>query len=159
MIEFCSATAVWCYSGMLLVPICWMLLCNRRARFSPQALLFPDLAQNPLQIIRWFILRWQVEVTFQEARAYRTILDRDPAGCATRPARSFSSTAGTASPTRCLRTLSRPCGGRSGAQRVYSHPSANTKQHPHRLLQRCLTYPLLCRRNGYTRDQRAGCCT
>ena len=27
-------------------------------------------ARDPLQIIRWFILRWQVEVTFQEARAH-----------------------------------------------------------------------------------------
>jgi hypothetical protein len=33
-------------------------------------LLCTDPRQAPLQIIRWFILRWQVEVTFQEARAH-----------------------------------------------------------------------------------------
>lgn len=39
-------------------------------RFSPQALLCTDPTQDPLQIIRWLILHWQVEVTFQEARAH-----------------------------------------------------------------------------------------
>jgi hypothetical protein len=39
-------------------------------RFSPQALLCTDPTRDPLQIIRWFILRWQVEVPFQEARAH-----------------------------------------------------------------------------------------
>ena len=29
-----------------------------------------DPTRDPVQIIRWFILRWQVEVTFQEARAH-----------------------------------------------------------------------------------------
>jgi hypothetical protein len=35
-----------------------------------QALLCTDPARDPLQIIRWFMLHWQVEVTFQEARAH-----------------------------------------------------------------------------------------
>ena len=69
-IEFCSATAVWRHGGMPVVPIRWVLLRDPRGRFSPQALLCTDPARDPLQIIRWFILRWQVEVTFQEARAH-----------------------------------------------------------------------------------------
>ena len=47
-----------------------MLLRDPLGRFSPQALLCTDPARDPVQIIRWFILRWQVEVTFQEARAH-----------------------------------------------------------------------------------------
>jgi hypothetical protein len=47
-----------------------VLLRDPRGRFDPQALLCTDLAQEPLQIIRWFILRWQIEVTFQEVRAH-----------------------------------------------------------------------------------------
>jgi hypothetical protein len=70
VIEFCSATAVWRHSGKPIVPIRWVLLRDPKARFSPQALLCTDLTRDPLQIIRWFILRWQVEVTFQEARAH-----------------------------------------------------------------------------------------
>jgi len=70
VVEFCSATAVWCHSGRPVVPIRWVLLRDPRGRFDPQALLCTDLAQEPLQIIRWFILRWQIEVTFQEVRAH-----------------------------------------------------------------------------------------
>ena len=70
VIEFCSATAVWCHSAKPVVPIRWVLLRDPLGRFSPQALLCTDPTRDPLQIIRWFILRWQIEVTFQEARAH-----------------------------------------------------------------------------------------
>src|ERR671916_34323 len=68
-IEFCSGTAVWRHGGVPIGPIRWVLLRDPLGRFSPQALLCTDSARDPLQIIRWFVLRWQVEVTFQEARA------------------------------------------------------------------------------------------
>jgi hypothetical protein len=107
-IEFCSATAVWRHGGMPIVPIRWVLLRDPLGRFSPQALLCTHPTRDPLQITRWFILRWQVEVTFQEARPsgcrdpaamvrsrrgphhallVRTVLDRNPAGCPTLSAR------------------------------------------------------------------------
>ena len=35
-------------------------------QFRPQALLCTDLNVAPSQIIEWFVLRWQLEVTFQE---------------------------------------------------------------------------------------------
>jgi hypothetical protein len=70
MIEFCSATAVCCHSGKPVVPIRWVLVRDPCGRFSPQTLLCTDPTRDPVQIIRWFILRWQVEVTFQEARAH-----------------------------------------------------------------------------------------
>ncbi len=70
VIEFCFATAVWRHSGMPVVPIRWVLLRDPLGRFSPQALLCTDMNRDPLRIIRWFISRWQVEVTFQEARAH-----------------------------------------------------------------------------------------
>jgi DDE superfamily endonuclease len=70
VVEFCSATAVWRHSGKPLVPIRWVLLRDPRDRFDPQALLCTDPTRDPLQIIRWFVLRWQVEVTFQETRAH-----------------------------------------------------------------------------------------
>ena len=37
-------------------------------RFESQALLCTDLAQDPAQVLRWFVQRWQVEVTFREVR-------------------------------------------------------------------------------------------
>ncbi len=70
VVEVCSATAVWWHSGKPVVPIRWVLLRDPKTRFSPQVLLCTDPAHDPLQIIRWFILRWQIEVTFQEVRAH-----------------------------------------------------------------------------------------
>jgi hypothetical protein len=62
LVEFCSATAVWRHSGKPAVPIRWVLLRDPRGRFNPQALLCTDPTRDRLQIIRWSILRWQVEV-------------------------------------------------------------------------------------------------
>src|SRR3954469_17122749 len=68
VVEICSDTAVWRHSGMPVVPIRWVLLRDPCRRFDPQALLCTDLAQEPLQVIRWFVQRWQLEVTFREVR-------------------------------------------------------------------------------------------
>jgi hypothetical protein len=38
--------------------------------FETQALLCTRLEATPLQVLEWFVLRWQVEVTFAEARAH-----------------------------------------------------------------------------------------
>ena len=68
IVETHSATAVWRHSGMPIVPIRWVLLRDPQGRFDPQALLCTDPACDPLQIVRWFIQRWQLEVTFREVR-------------------------------------------------------------------------------------------
>jgi hypothetical protein len=68
VVEVCSSTAVWRHAGLPVVPIRWVLLRDPQARFDPQALLCTDPARDPLQIVRWFVRRWQVEVTFREAR-------------------------------------------------------------------------------------------
>ena len=38
--------------------------------FTPQALLCTDPAADQAQILEWFVLRWQLEVTFQEIRTH-----------------------------------------------------------------------------------------
>ena len=68
VVEIRSDTAVWRHAGMPVVPIRWVLLRDPQRRFDPQALLCTDLAQDPLQIVRWFVQRWQLEVTFREVR-------------------------------------------------------------------------------------------
>ncbi|WP_457108084.1 hypothetical protein [Methylobacterium sp. P5_C11] len=47
-----------------------MLVRDPESRFAPQALLCTDLDREPVQIVSWFVQRWSVEVTFQEARAH-----------------------------------------------------------------------------------------
>ena len=72
-IEIASATAVWRHSGLPVVPIRWVLIRDPENRFAPQALLCTDLDRldrDPTQIVGWFVRRWQVEVTFQEARTH-----------------------------------------------------------------------------------------
>ncbi len=53
---------------MPVVPIRWVLVRDPLGRFDPQALLCTDPAQDAVQILRWFVQRWQVEVTFREVR-------------------------------------------------------------------------------------------
>jgi hypothetical protein len=68
VVEVCSGTAVWRHAGLPVVPIRWVLLRDPRGRFDPQAPLCTEPGSDPLQIVRWFVRRWQVEVTFREAR-------------------------------------------------------------------------------------------
>ncbi len=69
-VEFISQTAVWYSPGKPAVPIRWVLIRDPLGKFDPQALLCTDLAVAPVQILEWFVLRWQLEVTFQEVRAH-----------------------------------------------------------------------------------------
>ena len=68
IVEIHSGTAVWRHVGMPVVPIRWVLLRDPHGRFDPQALLCTDQDRMPLQIVGWFVQRWQVEVTFREVR-------------------------------------------------------------------------------------------
>jgi hypothetical protein len=69
-VEIVSGTAVWYHSGFAPVSIRWVLIRDPKDKFKPQAVLCTDLNVQPIQIIEWFVLRWQLEVTFEEARAH-----------------------------------------------------------------------------------------
>lgn len=69
-LEIISNTAVWYHSGKPPVPIRWVLIRDPLDEFEPRALLCTDVNVDAIQIIEWFVLRWQLEVTFQEVRAH-----------------------------------------------------------------------------------------
>jgi hypothetical protein len=69
-VEVVSATAVWYHSGLPPVPLRWVLIRDPQGRFATQALLCTDLTVAPAQILAWFVQRWQLEVTFEEARRH-----------------------------------------------------------------------------------------
>jgi hypothetical protein len=48
----------------------WVLIRDPQGHFAPQALLCTDLAVAPAPILVWFVQRWQLEVTFAEARRH-----------------------------------------------------------------------------------------
>ena len=69
-VELTSQTAVWYRSGKPPVPIRWVLIRDPQGSFATQALLCIDPAEDPTRILQWFVLRWQLEVTFQEVRTH-----------------------------------------------------------------------------------------
>ena len=69
-VEIASKTAVWYSTGLPAVPVRWVLVRDPEGEFKAQALLCTDLDADPEQIVRWYVMRWQLEVTFQEARRH-----------------------------------------------------------------------------------------
>jgi hypothetical protein len=55
------------------VPLRWLLIRDPHGRFDTQALLCTDRTVTPAQIVTWFVLRWQVAVTLEEARRHRGV--------------------------------------------------------------------------------------
>jgi hypothetical protein len=70
MVEIASKTAMWYSTGLFAVPLRWVLIRDPEGRFKPQALLCTELEADPQQILSWFVMRWQLEVTFQEMRRH-----------------------------------------------------------------------------------------
>ena len=74
-VEVASATALWYSTGLPAVPIRWVLVRDPKGEFATQALatqalLCTNLGARPEQIVGWFVLRWQMETTFQEVRRH-----------------------------------------------------------------------------------------
>jgi hypothetical protein len=69
-VEVASATAVWYHVGHPVVPLRWVLIRDPQGTFQTQALLCTDTTAEPTQILRWFVQRWQLEVTCEEARRH-----------------------------------------------------------------------------------------
>jgi len=70
MVEIASETAVWYSTGLFAVPLRWVLVRDPKGGFKTQALLCTDLEADPQKILCWFVMRWQLEVTFQEVRRH-----------------------------------------------------------------------------------------
>jgi hypothetical protein len=69
MVEIVSATALWNNPGHR-VPIRYVLVRDPAGELQPQAFLCTDLKADPLDILRWFVRRWSIEVTFAEVRRH-----------------------------------------------------------------------------------------
>jgi hypothetical protein len=70
VIEIATGTAVWYHGGLPPVALRWVLIRDPQDTFPPQALLCTDPSATPLQIVSWFVLRWQLEVTLHEVRTH-----------------------------------------------------------------------------------------
>ena len=70
IVEIVSDTAIWYHGGQPPLPIRWVLIRDPKGKFKTQALLSTDPNVTPVQMIKWFVLRWQLEVTFHEVREH-----------------------------------------------------------------------------------------
>jgi hypothetical protein len=61
---------VWFHNSLPPVSLRWVLIRDPLGEFDPQCLVCNEQTVSPEQMIQWFLLRWQVEVTFAEMRAH-----------------------------------------------------------------------------------------
>lgn len=89
LVEIVSGTAIWHHPGRF-VPIRYVLVRDIHDELKPQAFLCTDLDADPLDILRWFVRRWSIEVTFAEVRRHLGVETQrqwsDPAIARTTPA-------------------------------------------------------------------------
>jgi hypothetical protein len=69
-VEVLTDTAIWYHTGLPPVEIRWVLIRDLEGKFDPQALLSTNTDHTPQEILSWFVRRWAMEVTFEEARAH-----------------------------------------------------------------------------------------
>jgi hypothetical protein len=65
-----SRTALWYTPRLPPVGIRYVLVADPEGKLRMEAFFCTDLAASPAQILQWVIMRWSVEVTFEECRAH-----------------------------------------------------------------------------------------
>jgi len=65
-----SRTALWYTPGLAPVAIRFVLVRDPQGKLSDAAFFCTDLHATPEQIRHWVVMRWSVEVTFEETRAH-----------------------------------------------------------------------------------------
>jgi len=64
-----SRTALWYTPGLAPVAIRFVLVRDPEGKLSDVAFFCTDVHATPEQILHWVVMRWSVEVTFEETRA------------------------------------------------------------------------------------------
>lgn len=72
LVEWVSGTALWQTPSLKKSPLSirWVLVRDPLGKFKAAAFCCTDLTLSPEQIIAWYVLRWNVEVTFEDCRAH-----------------------------------------------------------------------------------------
>lgn len=69
-LEIFSGISLWYTPGQDPVPIKWVVVRDPEGKLRTEAFFCTDLEATEIQILQWFILRWNEEVTFEELRAH-----------------------------------------------------------------------------------------
>ena len=67
--EITTGTGIWFHGGLPVVPLRWVLR-DPTGKLDPKALLCTDLELAPVEVVRYFVRRWTIEVTFAEVRRH-----------------------------------------------------------------------------------------
>ena len=65
-----SRTALWYTPRLPPVAIRYVLVADPRGKLRMEAFFCTDLQATPEQILEWVVMRWSIEVTFEESRAH-----------------------------------------------------------------------------------------
>jgi len=89
-LDVASGVALWHRPGQPPLPIRWVLVRDPFGKLSPAAFFATELDTTPARILQWVIMRWSIEVTFQELRTHLGFETQrqwsDPAVARTTPA-------------------------------------------------------------------------
>ena len=69
-LEIFSGICLWYTPGQDPVPIKWVVVRDPEGKLRTEAFFCTNQEATGEQILHWFILRWNIEVTFEEARAH-----------------------------------------------------------------------------------------
>jgi hypothetical protein len=70
ILEITTGRSLWHTQGCDPLPIRWVLVRDPLGKLEPRAYFTTDLNASSLQILTWIIMRWGIEVTFEEVRAH-----------------------------------------------------------------------------------------
>lgn len=65
-----SRTALWYRAGQPPLPIRFVMVRDPEEKLRDEVFFSTDLQASPVQILEWVVMRWGIEVTFEEARAH-----------------------------------------------------------------------------------------
>jgi len=69
-LDIATGTALWYTPGQDPLPLRWVLVRDPLGDLLPAAFFATDLNAAPEHILAWVVMRWGIEVTFEEARAH-----------------------------------------------------------------------------------------
>jgi hypothetical protein len=68
-----SRTALWYTPGLPPVAIRFVIACDLEGKLRMEAFFCTNPQATPVEILQWVVMRWSVEVTFEEARAHLAV--------------------------------------------------------------------------------------
>lgn len=69
-VELATGIAVWFKAGTAAVRLRWVLVRDPFGKLKEQALLCTDTQVQAQQVLEWYVMRWPLEVTFEEGRRH-----------------------------------------------------------------------------------------